>query len=129
MTFLHILSNEINLLLINIYFSKKCLDTLTNKNNKLIRRFFIVQEGCHWFFHYCHIPVTTASWSSGLRSRLRNRGSGFKPRQWVCFCYEQLHLLTSHGCIHIFIYITYKMYDICMFIRYLVSITQDLKDT
>jgi hypothetical protein len=41
------------------------------------------------------------------------------------FCDEQLHLLTSHGCL----YMLLCMFDFCMFIRYLVSITQVLKDT
>jgi hypothetical protein len=42
----------------------------------------------------------TAGWSSGLRYRLQNQ------RPWVRvpvvgFCDEQLHLVTSHGCLYI----------------------------
>jgi hypothetical protein len=49
------------------------------------------------------------------------------------FCDEQLQLVMSElGCGVMFIYIiikeTYIMYDLCMFIRYLVSVTQVLKD-
>jgi hypothetical protein len=73
----------------------------------------------------------TAGWSSGLRPRLRNRRSRFQiPVVSRGFCDEQLHLLMSHGCLYTYIIINIThMYDLCMFIRYLVSITQVLKDT
>jgi hypothetical protein len=49
---------------------------------------------------------------------------GSNPGSGRGFCDEQLHLLTSHGCLFV-INITYVyMYDLCMFIHYLVSITQ-----
>jgi hypothetical protein len=64
----------------------------------------------------------TAGWSSGLMSRLQNQRSRVQiPVVSRGFCDEQLHLLTSHGCLY--------MYDLYMFMRYLVSITQILKDT
>jgi hypothetical protein len=50
---------------------------------------------------------------------------GSNPGSGKGFCDEQLHLLTSHGCL----FILFIMYDLCMFIRYLVSITQVRKDT
>jgi hypothetical protein len=65
-----------------------------------------------------------AGWSSGLRSRLLNPGSN--PDSEKGFGDEQLHLLTSHG---VYYYHDLYMYDVCMFIRYLVSITQVHKDT
>jgi hypothetical protein len=43
------------------------------------------------------------------------------------FCDEQLQLLTSRGCLCILLSNLY-MYNLCMFIRYLVSITQVLND-
>jgi hypothetical protein len=66
----------------------------------------------------------TAGWSSALRSWVQipvvSRG----------FYDEHLHLLTSHGCLYnIIIYLIYRLNDLCMFIRYLVSMTQVLKGT
>jgi hypothetical protein len=44
----------------------------------------------------------TAGWSSGLRSRLQNQRSRVRiPVVGRGFCDEQLHLLTSHGCLYI----------------------------
>jgi hypothetical protein len=39
------------------------------------------------------------------------------------FCDKQLHLLMSHGCLYTL------LYDLCIVIRYLVSIIQVRKDT
>jgi hypothetical protein len=78
-----------------------------------------------------YLQVLTVGWSSGLRSRLQNQRSRVRiPVVGRGFCVEQLHLLTGHGCLYIYYY-QYKvyMYDLSMFIRYLVSITQVLKDT
>jgi hypothetical protein len=51
---------------------------------------------------------STADWSSGLRSRLRNQRSQVQiPVVSKSFCEEQLHLLTSHGCLYIIMNITY----------------------
>jgi hypothetical protein len=64
----------------------------------------------------------TAGWSSGLRFRPQNLSSRVQfPVVSRGFCDEQLHLLTSHGCLYIIINITY--------IFYVRSITQVLKDT
>jgi hypothetical protein len=57
-----------------------------------------------------------AGWSRGLP--VVRRG----------FCDEQLHLLTSHDCLYFYKFNLY-MYDLRMLIRYLVYITQVLKDT
>jgi hypothetical protein len=62
---------------------------------------------------------------SGLRSRLQNQRLRVQiPVVSRGFC-DELHLLTSHGCLYYNLY----MDDLCMFIRYLVSITQVLNDT
>jgi hypothetical protein len=45
--------------------------------------------------------MTMAGWSSGLRSRLRHRRFRVQiPVVSRGFCDEQLHSLTSHGCLH-----------------------------
>jgi hypothetical protein len=79
---------------------------------------------------YKHLCTSTAGWSSGLWSRLRNQRS--RVRILVVsrgFCDEQLHLLASHGCLYYIIINIRYMYDLCISIRYLVFITQVLKDT
>jgi hypothetical protein len=51
-------------------------------------------------YHSCF--VMTAGWSSGLRPRLQNQRSRVRiPVVGRGFCDEQLHLLTSHGCLYI----------------------------
>jgi hypothetical protein len=50
--------------------------------------------------------LLTAGWSSGLRPRLRSQRSWVQiPVVGRGFCDEQLHLLTSHGCLYIYIII------------------------
>jgi hypothetical protein len=75
----------------------------------------------------------TASWSSGLRYILRNQRSRVQiPVVGRGFSDEQLHLLTttSHGVLCIIYYqCNLYVYEFCIFISYLVSITQVLKDT
>jgi hypothetical protein len=72
----------------------------------------------------------TAGWSSGMWSRLRNQRSRVQiPVVSKGFCNEKLHLLTSHGYFYNFYEYGLYMYDLCMSIRYLVPITQVLKDT
>jgi hypothetical protein len=45
--------------------------------------------------------ILTPGWSSGLRSRLQNQRSRVLiPVVGRGFCDEQLHLLTSHGCLY-----------------------------
>jgi hypothetical protein len=56
------------------------------------------------------------------------RGTGFKSRRSVGI-FEMNNNVCSQDIVYfIIIHITY-MYDLCRFIRYLVSITQDLKNT
>jgi hypothetical protein len=68
-------------------------------------------------------------WSEAQTTKPEVPGSS--PGSGKGFCDEQLHLLTSHGCLYIIYYYQYNlyMYDLCMFIRYLVSITQVRKDS
>jgi hypothetical protein len=70
----------------------------------------------------------TAGWPSGMRSRLRKQRTPVVSRG---FCDQKLHLLTSTSCIYVHNINQYNLYieDLCMSIRYLVSITQVLKDT
>jgi hypothetical protein len=71
-----------------------------------------------------------ADWSSGLRSRQNQRSRiyilvvsrGFCDEQWY-YSHKSWQFL----CINYYQYL--YMYDLCMFIRYLVSIIQVLKDT
>jgi hypothetical protein len=69
--------------------------------------------------------------SSGLRSKLRNQRSRVQiPVASRGFCDEQLRSRVMAIYILLYYYqYTLFMYDLCMFIRYLVSITQVLKDT
>jgi hypothetical protein len=49
----------------------------------------------------CICFISTAGWSSGLWPRLRNYVPGSSPGSGKGFRDEQLHLLTSHGCLSI----------------------------
>jgi hypothetical protein len=75
--------------------------------------------------------VMTAGWSSGLRTRLRNQRSWFQ----IKFKVSRVFVMNNYTCSRVMaVYIYYYqynlyMYDLCIFIRYLVSITQVLKDT
>jgi hypothetical protein len=52
--------------------------------------------------HFPTLILTTAGWSSGLRSRLQNQRSRVRiPVVGRGFCDKQLHLLTSHCCLYI----------------------------
>jgi hypothetical protein len=60
----------------------------------------------------------------------KTRGPGFKSRKWVGVFVMNNYTCSRvmAVCIYYYQYILY-MYDLCMFIRYLVSITQVLTDT
>jgi hypothetical protein len=75
------------------------------------------------------LKALTASWPSGLRSRLRNQRSRVQIQVVI-----GVFVMNNHTCSRVMADIYYYqynlyMYDLCMFIRYLVSITQVLKDT
>jgi hypothetical protein len=74
------------------------------------------------------IAVLTAGWSSCLRSRLRNQMSRFRilvASRGLC---DEHYTCSRIIAVYIYYYQdNLYMYDLCMFIRYLVSITQVLK--
>jgi hypothetical protein len=95
------------------YFSSDCLFVVLC--TKLIRLYKvkavtttnIIKQGLLEVNYYLQDnKYTTAGWSSGLRSRLRNQRSQVHiPVVSRSFCNEQLQLLTSNGCLYILIII------------------------